>query len=211
MIRDMAVHFEGRESEHNWLLRENSIKTLRRLTKGNSPTDFQIQYLAGIKHLLDGIVKAINSLRTTLSSSGCLLIQDIAHAIGPAIDPFVEILIQNLMKVCSALKKITAQQGYVTLDAVVGAASYHTRIMQHLWLSAQDKNTQPRQFVTGWLRTIITTHVPHSKSVIEHSAGFELIEKCIKRGLADAIPAVRESMRSTFWVFTRVWQERGEM
>lgn len=211
MIRDMTLRFEGRESEHNWLLRENNIKTLRRLTRGNAPTDFHSQYLAGVKQLLDGIMKAVNSLRTTLSSSGCVLIQEIARTVGSGIDPFVEILMQNLMKVCSALKKITAQQGNTTVDAVVGAASYHSRIMQHLWISAQDKNTQPRQFVTGWLKTIITKHAPQSKSAIEHSAGFELIEKCIRRGLADANPAVRESMRSTFWVFTRVWQERGEM
>ncbi|KKZ65297.1 hypothetical protein EMCG_08813 [[Emmonsia] crescens] len=209
IFREMLPYFEGRESEQNWILREKSILKLRRITKGNAPTDFQQNYLVGIKSLLDGILKTANSLRTTLSAAGCSLIQDIAQVNGPAIDPMVEVLLQNMIKVCASLKKISAQNGNLTVDAIIGNVSYTSRIVQHLWLACQDKNVQPRLFVTGWIQTLIMKHGGH-KGSIEHTGGVDVLEKCIKKGLGDANPGVRENMRSTFWTFARIWADRAE-
>lgn len=209
MIRDMLPHFEGRETEQNWIPREKSIITLRRLTKGNAPHDFHHHFIPAIKTLLDGILKTVNSLRTTLSSIGANLVQDIARTCGPAIDSMVEILLQNMIKICGALKKITAQNGNATVDAIIGNVSYNTRIIQHLYSASQDKNTQPRLYVTGWIKTIIARHGKH-KTSIENSGGLDLIEKCIKKGLGDANPGVRENMRSTFWVFAKVWPGKAD-
>ncbi|KAL2369773.1 protein stu1 [Blastomyces gilchristii SLH14081] len=208
VFREMLPHFEGRESEQNWIHRERSVLKLRRITKGNAPTDFQHNYLVGIKSVLDGILKTVNSLRTTLSAAGCSLIQDIARVNGPAIDPMVEVLLQNMIKVCAGLKKISAQNGNLTVDAIIGNVSYTSRIMQHLWLACQDKNVQPRLFVTGWIQTLIQKH--GHKGSIEHSGGVDVLEKCIKKGLGDANPGVRENMRSTFWTFARIWADRAE-
>lgn len=208
IVRGMLPDFEGKESEQNWMAREKHILTLRKLTKGNVPQEYQQHYLTGIKTLLDGILKAVNSLRTTLSASGCNLIQDIARTNGPAIDNIVEVLLQNMIKVCGALKKISAQNGNVTVDVIIGNVSYTSRIMQHLWAACQDKNVQPRLFVTGWIKTLIIKHGRY-KSSIEHNGGLDLIEKCIKKGLGDANPSVRESMRGTFWTFARVWPDKA--
>ncbi|PGH11521.1 hypothetical protein AJ80_07087 [Polytolypa hystricis UAMH7299] len=210
MIRDMIPFFEGRESEQNWSTREKSVITLRRLTKANAPHDYQQYYLVGIKTLLDGILKTVTSLRTTVSTAGCSLIQEIARTCGPAIDHMVEILLQTMIKVCAGLKKISAQNGNLTVDAIIANVTYSARILQHLWAACQDKNVQPRLFVTGWIKTIITKH-GRQRSLIEHSGGLELIEKCIKKGLGDANPGVRESMRGTFWTFAKVWPDRGEL
>ncbi|WEW55891.1 suppressor of tub2 mutation [Emydomyces testavorans] len=210
IIREMLPHFEGKESEQNWILREKSIIKLRRLTKGNAFHDFQQYYLTGIKSALDGILKTANSLRTTVSAAGCHLLQDISRTCGPAIDPMVEILLQSLIKLSAALKKITAQHGNVTVDVIVGNVSYTSRILQHMWAACQDKNVQPRQFATGWIRTILTRHGKH-KGTIEHSGGLDLIEKCIKKGLGDPNPGVREGMRGTFWAFYKIWPEKAEI
>ncbi|OAL71520.1 hypothetical protein A7D00_4422 [Trichophyton violaceum] len=208
MFRDMIPHFEGKETEHNWLHRERSVHTLRRLTKGNAPQDYQAHYLAGIKQLLDGILKAVNSLRTTLSAAGCSLLQDIARVNGPAIEPMVEILLQNLIKLCGAVKKITSQSGNITVDTIIGNISYSARLLQHMWAACQDKNTQPRLFATRWLKTLMNRHAKH-KNTIEHSGGVDIIEKCIKKGLADANPGVRENMRGTYWIFASIWPDRA--
>ncbi|EFR01378.1 hypothetical protein MGYG_04385 [Nannizzia gypsea CBS 118893] len=208
MFRDMVPHFEGKETEHNWLHREKSVHTLRRLTKGNAPHEYQAHYLAGIKQLLDGILKAVNSLRTTLSAAGCSLLQDIARVNGPAIEPMVEILLQNLIKLCGAVKKITSQSGNLTVDTIIGNISYSARLLQHMWAACQDKNTQPRLFATGWLKTIMNRHAKH-KNAIEHGGGVDLIEKCIKKGLGDANPGVRENMRGTYWTFATIWPDRA--
>ncbi|KAJ9369090.1 hypothetical protein DTO282E5_6159 [Paecilomyces variotii] len=208
MTREMTPDFEGRESEQNWTLREKHVMTLRRLTRGNAPHTYPQQYLAAIKTLLDGILKTVNSLRTTLSTAGCLLIQDLARVNGPGIDHMVEILMQNMIKMCAIIKKISAHNGKVTVDAIIAHVSYTPRLLQHLWLACQDKNTQPRLFVTGWLKTLIQKQAQHKASV-EHGGGLDLLEKCIKKGLADANPGVREGMRGTFWAFYAVWPDRA--
>lgn len=210
IFRNMHVYFEGRETEQNWLHREKSVLRLRRLTKGNALRDFHAPFLAGIKSLLDGILKCVNSLRTTLSSTGCSLVQELARAAGPGLDPMVEIMLQNLIKLCGGTKKISSQNGNVTVDAIFANVSYSTRLLQHIWGACQDKNVQPRSYATGWLKTIIIKH-SHHRSQLEHSGGFDYVEKCIKKGLADANPGVREGMRKTYWVYAGFFSDKAEV
>lgn len=208
-FRDMHPFFEGKESEGNWLKREQSCTKLRRLNAGNAPSDFHDAFLINIKALLDGILKAVNSLRTSLSKEGCSLVQEVAITAGPGLDPMVEILLQNLIKLCGGTKKIASQSGNATMDIIVGKVSYNIRILQHIWAACQDKNVQPRTYATGWLKTLLKKEA-HHKSHVEHTGGLDLIEKCLKKGLADANPGVRENMRSTYWAFALIWPARGE-
>ncbi|KAK3391058.1 clasp N terminal-domain-containing protein, partial [Podospora didyma] len=209
IFREMHVHFEGRESEQNWLKREESMTKLRKLMAGNGATDFRDYFLAALRSLLDGIIKAITSLRTSLSKEGCSVVQDIARVYGPAMDPMVELLMQTFIKLSAATKKIASQQANVAVDTIIGRVTYNARIMQHVCQASQDKNVQPRLYATGWLKTILTKE-SHHKSHVEHSGGLDLIEKCIKKGLADPNPAVREKMRATYWTFASMWPARAE-
>ena len=210
MFREMHPYFEGKESEQNWLKREKSILKLRKITKGNALQDFSMVFLAGIKGLLDGILKTVNSLRTTVSTIGCHLVQDLARVAGSGIDSMVEILLQNLIKLCANTKKITAAKGNDTVSAIMANATFNSRLTQHIHGASQDKNVQPRSYACGWLKIIITKH-GHHKNVIEHAGGLEWIEKCLKAGLGDRELKVRESMRSTYWAFARLWPERSEV
>lgn len=208
LVRDMIHVFEGKESEDNWMRREKNAILLRRLTCGNAPYAFSQTYINAVKTLLDGIFKVASSLRTTLCTSGCLLIQDIARTCGPKLDPMVEIMMQNLVKLCSALKKIAAQNGNAALDAVIGNVTFTTRILQHVYWASVDKNVQLRLYAAGWLRTLIRRQA-RQKSTVEHGGGLDLLEKSIKKGLGDANPGVREALRSTFWTFYGVWPDRA--
>ena len=209
IFREMHPYFEGKESEQNWLKREKSTLKLRKITKGNALQDFPIVYLTGIKGLLDGILKTVNSLRTTVSTNGCHLVQDLARVAGSGLDSMVEILLQNLIKLCANTKKITAAKGNDTVSAVVANVTFHSRLIQHIYSACQDKNVQPRSYACGWLKIVINKH-GHHKHVIEHAGGLEWIEKCLKAGLGDRDLKVRESMRSTYWTFARFWPERSE-
>ncbi|KAJ5091585.1 hypothetical protein NUU61_006455 [Penicillium alfredii] len=208
LMRDMIPWFDGRESEDNWMKREKNVVLFRRLTRGNAPHDFSQTFVSAIKTLLDGIFKVVNSLRTTLCTNGCLLIQDIAKTCGPKIDSMVEIIMQNLIKLCGALKKIAAQSGNATVDAVIGNVSFTTRILQHVHWASVDKNLGLRLFAAGWLKTLISRQA-HHRSTVEHGGGLDLVEKSIKKGLGDANPGVREAMRSTFWTFYPVWPDKA--
>ncbi|AEO55216.1 hypothetical protein MYCTH_2298825 [Thermothelomyces thermophilus ATCC 42464] len=209
ILREMNLHFEGKETEQNWMKREESITKLRRMIAGNAATDFHDQFLAGLRALLDGMVKAVVSLRTSLSKEGCSLVQDIANAYGPAMDPMVEILMQTFIKLAAGTKKITASLANTTVDTIISRVTYTNRIMQHVWNACQDKNVQPRLYATGWLETLLKKEA-HHKSHVEHTGGLDLIEKCIKKGLADANPGVRAKMRATYWTFAGIWPAKAE-
>lgn len=205
IFREMAPHFEGRETEQNWMARDKSVLKLRRITKGNAPTDFHVAFCAGIKSLLDGIVKVANTLRTTMSSNGCQLVQELAKTLGPSMDPWVEILLQNFIKMCAATKNISAQNGNTTVDTIFSHVSYTSRILQHVSFASQDKNVQPRTYSANWLKTLIRKH----KGQIEHSGGLDMLDKIMKKGLTDANPKVREAYRSTYWTFALVWPQKA--
>ncbi|EAA33043.1 hypothetical protein GE21DRAFT_5726 [Neurospora crassa] len=208
IFRDMHMFFDGRETEQNWLKREESMTKLRRLIAGNAVSDFHDSFLAALRALLDGIIKAVTSLRTSLSKEGCALVQDIATAYGPGMDPMVEILMQTFVKLCAATKKISSAQANATINTILGKVSYTNRLMQHIWMACQDKNVQPRLYATEWLTTMLTK-MAHHKNQVEHTGGLDLIEKCIKKGLADANPGVREKMRATYWTFSGIWPARA--
>ncbi|KAJ3560439.1 hypothetical protein NPX13_g9301 [Xylaria arbuscula] len=171
--------------------------------------DFPDVFVTGCRSLLDGILKAVNSLRTSLSKEGCALVEELAVTFGPGIDPMVELLMQSFIKLCAATKKITSQLANSAVDTIVGRTTYTVRIMQHIWGACQDKNVQPRVYVTGWLKTLLKKEASH-KSHLEHHGGLDLIEKCIKKGLADPNPGVREKMRSTYWLYASSWPSRAE-
>src|SRR5262249_8367600 len=140
----MQFHFEGKETEQNWLKREEAVTKLRRLLAGNAVSDYPDQLLGHLRGMLDGIIKAVNSLRTSLSKEGCSLVQEIAVTFGPGMDPMVELLLQTFIKLSAATKKISSQLANATVDTVIGKVSYTNRIMQHIWGACQDKNVQPR-------------------------------------------------------------------
>lgn len=209
IFRDMHFHFEGKETEQNWLKREESVIKLRKLIAGNAASDFHDPFLAGFRALLDGILKAVNSLRTSLSKEGCALIQDFARAYGPGMDPMVELLMQAFIKLAAATKKIASQNANITVDTIIGRVTFTARIMQHVWGASQDKNVQPRLYATGWLKTLLNKE-SHHKSHVEHIGALDLFEKCLKKGLADPNPGVREQMRSTYWLFSGIWPARAD-
>ncbi|KAI1147339.1 clasp N terminal-domain-containing protein [Nemania diffusa] len=210
IIKGMHQWFEGKETEQNWMKREESMSKLRRLIAGNATTDFPELFITGCRGLLDGIIKAVISLRTSLCKEGCALVQDLAVTFGPGIDPMVELLMQTFIKLCAATKKISSQLANLAVDTLVGRTTYTVRIMQHIWAACQDKNVPPRVYATGWLRTLLKKEV-HHKNHLEHGGGLDLIEKCIKKGLNDPNPGVREKMRTTYWAFASIWPNRAEI
>ncbi|KAJ6783134.1 hypothetical protein PWT90_01432 [Aphanocladium album] len=209
VFKGMAWEYEGRETEQNWQKREQGMTTLRRLNAGNAASDFHDTFLNCLRAMLDGIIKSLTSLRTSLSKEACALIEEIALTFGPAMEPMVELLMQALLKMTAATKKITSQMASSTIDTIISRISYTPRIMQHIWSAAQDKNVQPRLYTTGWLKTLIKK-TSSNKHHIEHTGGVDLIEKCLKKGLADANPGVREKMRPTYWAFWAVWPARAD-
>ena len=52
-------------------------------------------------------------------------------------DPHVEIFLQSFIKMSAATKHIASENGKATTEAIFQNCSYHTRMMQHVWIAAQ--------------------------------------------------------------------------
>lgn len=210
VFSDMLPYFEGKETEGNWMNRDKSILKIRRITKGNAPNEYHKSFMAGIKSTVEGILKVANSLRTTMSTNGCQLVQELARTLGPALDPHVEMFLQSFIKMSASTKHIASENGTNTADAIFQNVSYNNRLMQHVWAAAQDKNAQVRQSATIWLRSILRRQANYS-SHFQSSGGLELSEKCIKKGIDDANPKVKEGARASYWLFAGGWPDRAEV
>ncbi|KIJ70299.1 hypothetical protein HYDPIDRAFT_78420 [Hydnomerulius pinastri MD-312] len=207
----MTKAFEGRETEHNWAARERGIQRVRGMLRG----DIHIRYPdVFLQCLRDGFIqsslKALASLRTTVSANACSLYSELAVALGTGIDPFCETLFTNLLRMAGFTKKIIAQQSQQTVSVIVQHASAHPRtLLTLLWNTLQDKTVQSRTYVVAHIKQYIELHGHRSKSYIESAGGLDILEKSVKKALADPNPSVRESARGTFWVFDSVWHDRA--
>jgi CLIP-associating protein 1/2 len=203
----MLPCFEGNESDQNWTQRQQSIDELRKLTKENIHREFPTAYLAGIKLLLDGIIKAAESLRTTLSANGCKLIKEIAVAIGQSLDaPMLEKLLPPMISLCGHTKTLNRKSGDEAVSAIVGNIPLTYRVLQHIAASANDKNFSTRMCTAGWLKIVIEKNGRHC----EQHGCLDPIDQCIRAGLQDAKLDVREPMRGTYWTFAQIWPDRAE-
>ncbi|KDR83324.1 hypothetical protein GALMADRAFT_85351 [Galerina marginata CBS 339.88] len=208
----MLKPFEGKETEHNWAARERAIQLVRGMLKGDVHLRYPEPFLAGLK---DGFIqwstKTLASLRTTVAVNTCLLYVELAVSLGPILDPHCEVLLTNLLKMGGFTKKITAQQSQAAVTVVLTYTSPQPRlVIPLLWQTLQEKTIQARAFVVGHLKFYLETHGHRSKNAIDGSNTLEILEKSLKRALADASPAVRESARSLFWVFEDIWKDRGQ-
>jgi CLIP-associating protein 1/2 len=209
MFREMPPPFEGKETEHNWLARDKTIRKLRRLLQGNAPSDFHTVFVAGIISMRDSIIKVTNTLRTTMSTNACQLVQELYRALGTAMDPTTEIFAQNFIKMGAATKQIASKNADASMEAILSNSTLNQRLLHHIWLTFGEKNAQSRSLAPGWLKVVMKKSASH-KAHVEHIGGIEFFEKCLRKGLDDASPKVKESTRAAYWTYAQIWHDQAE-
>lgn len=147
--------------------------------------------------------------RTTLSSHGCELLEELAKLKQPGLDTVFEITVPHLVKLCGSTKKITASKAEETVNTILANAPYSVYMLRQIWCACEDKNVQPRKAATLWLKTLIGRHRAN-KRIFEKGDGLAWFERCLKKGLSDSNADVRKSMRAAYWAFIRLWPERSE-
>lgn len=205
-VEFMTACFEGKETEFNWSDREKVIVKLRQFTRGSLGQECPECIIWSFKLLADGIVKAISSLRTTLSANGCALIKEVAIVTGSMLDPIVEPFLTCLIKLTSGVKKLTAQAAAMVVNIMIMNTSYSLKYLNHIWGLMNDKMAQPKVFATTWLRLLMAVHHGR-KHLIDSSGGRLLIENSLKKSLTDSNPSVREGSRTAFWVYYHLWPD----
>ncbi|KAG8747226.1 suppressor of tub2 mutation [Ceratobasidium sp. 414] len=206
-MEKMLPFFEGKETEHNWAGRERSIIAIRGLVKGGVHTRYPDVFLEGLKNgVLDGVAKALASLRTTVSANACVLYAEMTEALQHSMDPFVDKMLTALLKMSGFTKKIAAQQSQSTVSTILTNTSAQPRVVLPLiWSYVQEKNVQSRSYMIEHLTTYLKSHAVKSKHAIETAGGVDIITKSLQKALADQNPGVRTLARTCFWMFEPVW------
>ncbi|KAF6762767.1 clasp N terminal-domain-containing protein [Ephemerocybe angulata] len=205
----MAKPFEGKESEHNWAARDAAVQRVRGMIKGDVHSRYAETFHACLKEgFIQWSLKTLASLRTTVAMNTCSLYSEMTKALGTGLDPYCDLLLTNLLKMAAFTKKITAQQSQVCVVDIMTHTSAPSRVvLPLLWTTLQEKTVQARAFVVGHFKAYLELHGARSRNAIEGSGGLEILEKSIKKALADPNPAVKESSRAMFWTFDTIWHD----
>lgn len=133
-------------------------------------------------------------------------------ALGPILDPCCDTLFHNLLNMASLTKKLIAQQSQTAVTTLITQTSAQPRlVVPLLWNVIQDKAVQTRVYAIGHVKTFIETHGTNSRHAIENSGSVDTLEKCVKKGLGDSSPAVRDVARRAFWGFHDCWKDRADV
>ncbi|KAI0829465.1 clasp N terminal-domain-containing protein [Trametes gibbosa] len=207
----MLKPFEGRESEHNWSGREQAIQRVRGMLKGDVLERYSDTFMQGLKNgFMEASLKTLASLRTTVAGNTCALYDELSIALGPALDPFCELLFTHLLRMANLTKKITAQTSQATVTTLIQNMSPSPKmVIPLIWNVLQDKAIQTRQYAVGHVKMFLEVHGARTAHSIEATGVIEQLEKIVKKALGDPNAGVRDNARQLFWIFQAIWAERG--
>ncbi|CAO1638601.1 unnamed protein product [Sympodiomycopsis kandeliae] len=204
-------HFEGKETEHNWQGRETSVIKVRGMLRANVHDDFGQAFTASLKALQEGILKGVSSLRTTLATQSIALVSELAARLGDDLDTCIDAFVPALLKMAGFTKRIVAASSQNALGHIFRNVSYRYRFMELLWSFLGDKTVATRVAMMDHLHTLLATHAEHRKHALEHHDGVALMEKMLKKGLADQHPEVRAKSREAFFIYQKHWTSRANL
>ena len=142
----------------------------------------------------------------------CSLYNDLAVSLGTALDPYVDTILSNLLRMAGFTKKIVAQTSQATVDIIITNTSPQPRtIIPLFWTGLQDKIPQARSSAIEHVKVYLDVHGARAKTAVEAVGLFDTLEKCIKKSLTDANAGARQNARITFWSFEALWKERGRI
>lgn len=146
-----------------------------------------------------------SSLRTTLATSALSLISELSTSLGPSLDPLLEPLLSHCLSMAGQTKKIVATASQSAATSLISNSAYHLKTIQLLWTGMNDKIVLARTFISAHVVTFIKVHGEHSWAIVESSGGLEILELCLKKGLVDPNPIVKENTRAAYWLSSTIW------
>ncbi|KAH9077438.1 clasp N terminal-domain-containing protein [Lactarius deliciosus] len=209
---EMLKSFDGKETEHNWAPRDRAVTKVRGMLKGDVHIRYSEAFISHLKPFVDASLKTLASLRTIVATNTCSLYNELAVTLGTALDPYVDVLFSNLLRMAGFTKKIVAQTTQSTVGIIITNTSPQPRtVFPIFWSGLQDKTPQGRAYAIEHVKTYLDVHGPRAKNAVEASGVFDTLERCIRKALSDPNAGVRQNARATFWTFEGLWKERGRV
>ncbi|KAJ2701204.1 suppressor of tub2 mutation [Coemansia sp. IMI 203386] len=192
--------FSGRETEDNWVHRDRAVSLYRGIVWGNAAIEFHEDLVANLKENIFEILKAVGTLRTSMSVNAMGLCEDIATRLGPYAAVLFDPITEALLKQCAQTKKIGAQKAAKSLEVVFAHFPLRAKSVEALKLRMTEKSAVLRLAMVTTCTSILRSHGQNIDSTGRRSIEIlTSVGEVIKVGIVDAQPSVRESSRELFW------------
>lgn len=208
MVTDMQQAFENKETERNWIAREKHIVTLRSVLRGNALRDFLPDFLLCVREIHNGICKALQSLRTTLTVNSCQFVKEMAIILHTHFDVLMDLFLPTLIKMSSATKTLTNSNANVAVSAILANCTFSSKLLHRIQLASSDKSTSTKAYSAYWLQIFIVRLREHGN--LASSGSTDIIEKILPRLLADPNSQVRQNAKDSFWSLREFYPEPAE-
>ncbi|KAI8975170.1 clasp N terminal-domain-containing protein [Mycotypha africana] len=210
----MLKAYADKETEFNWEARERALTRMKGLLRGNATEPPYLEvFIPYMRQMIDGIIKAVESLRTQLAVKALSVVGDIGVYIGKHLDSYMTDQIMMCMMRCASLtKKLVANACLEATTLFLKHTPFHSKVMNMLHLSINEKNHQVRLYTIIYTKVLLQahTHRDNVRALMDRSGATDHFETILTKGLNDATPSVKEACREAFWIFWEHWRARGE-
>lgn len=155
----------------------------------------------------------VQSLRTALCVTSCLLIIDLAKFYQTQLDVYSDIVISKLMPLINQSNKVISTISSHTLACIIKNVSYNLRNLQIISfpIVEKHKNTNTRQISVLLIGLSIEIAVQNDiqKAKFEKFGGLDLVISCLKKSIQDPGQFIRETSRKIFSIINLHWKTRA--
>lgn len=209
-LETLLVPFQNlKETEQNWKSRQANLVEMRSLVQNQFVLEHQIEFLSCCKELqlMECVGRAVLSLRTTLSTTACLVVKDFLQNFAINLDSvLLDQMFESLRTLLFSSKKISSTNAFNCLVIMLSNIDFHNKLFQNCFMLINQKSTLPKNCSAVLLRIFIIKF--HNTSKLENSVIY--IEEWLKKGITDAQTSVREAMRKTFWYYYKCYPNQAK-
>lgn len=146
-LRDVAVVVRD-EKEADWEKRVSCLKTFRGIVAGNGP-EFEAFVPLCLKHG-EAWVAGISDLRSQVSRETCVMVSQIADALGERFEPLLTVVVPVLLRQVIINVKVLADSANLCMHHIVKSA-YSPKLVSLLVDSRADKSNTLRRRVCEYM------------------------------------------------------------
>lgn len=193
--------FQGKETETNWQPREKAVVHLRGMLKAHVPKEHITFFASQMRHIQEGLLKTLASLRTTLSMHTIALIRQLALSLGAQLEhTMMDAFFTALVRMAGITKKLVASASQVAVDTILACFPVRHMHWQSLYAGLQDKSTATRVYMCKHVHLVLQVH-GHKRAEMEAHHGLDMTRQCLERALSDPSAEVRMAARDVFGTF----------
>lgn len=187
------------DTNNDWEKRVDSLKRLRSL--GLATQDqYDDEFFTNVKQLQVAFTHQIKDLRSQIVREACISIAYLSEKIGNRLDVFCEYAMPHLINLIQNSAKVMASSGIVAIRLIIEKTHSH-RLIPPIASGISSRSKEIRRNCCDFLNLLLQTWETHHLE--KH---IQLIQTCIKKGVADADQEARGFARKAFWAFHSHYQ-----